>query len=378
MSSNKLNFTLPPDKFIEQINTTFKQYRIPPIKVHKDCGIKEPSIFDKFFKTKKENGKLVLSNPQKFISSYFTPSNPNGLLIHHSVGAGKSITAINLFKQFEKLGFNTIFVTRTTLKKDIDKAIELIPLNGTLLRFSYKQFSNICRKKGDNYKKLLDKARKLNDKTNDPFYKTLIIIDEAHKLYTKDLKPQEMHDIGAIEKVIFESYKNSNGNRNRIVLMSATPITEDPMEIIQLFNLLITEPKERFDIENFYETHLDTTGQFSKNGINEFKSKVKGLISYLDLSRDPSKFAKVKYTQVLVPISQKPDYIPVTMKTCNDRLKECNKLDAAKESEYVKGICKLDFERCKKLIETNKKIIKNSKYQRDYLASKCGIVFEEI
>jgi hypothetical protein len=374
MSNVKLNFTLPPDKFIQQINLTFKQYKIPPIKVYKDCGNPHgTSLFDTLF-NKKSNSKtnLILSNPQKFISDYFTHSNPNGLLIQHSVGAGKSITAINLFKHFEKLGFNTIFVTRTTLKKDIDKAIDLLPLNGNLNRFSYKQFSNICRKKGQNYINLIQKAQKLNSNTSDPFYKTLIIIDEAHKLYTKDLKPQEMHDIKAIEKVVFESYNNSKENRNRIVLMSATPITEDPMEIIELFNLLITDSKERFDIINFNSDYLNENGEFSKNGIEKFKCKVKGLISFLDLSRDPSKFAKVRYTEVLVPISEKSNNI--NKQYCDDNYKLCKSMNAGKNNP----LCNIDYENCKESLKLNKKYIKSAKFQKDYLASKCNIVFEVI
>ena len=37
----------------------------------------------------------------------------------------------------------------------------------------------------------MERAKKSNPQTNDPFYKTIVIIDEAHKLYTKDLKTQE-------------------------------------------------------------------------------------------------------------------------------------------------------------------------------------------
>lgn len=368
---SKLNFTLPPDKFIKQINTVFKQYKVLPIKVYKDCGTNDSSFLQNLLGKNKSN-KFILSNPQQFISEYFTLSNPNGLLVQHSVGAGKSITAINLFKHFEKLGFNTIFVTRTTLKKDIDKAIDLLPLDGSLARFSYKQISNICRRKGQNYIKLLEKARKLNVNTNDPFYKTLIIIDEAHKLYTKDLKPQEMHDIKAIEKMIFDSYTNSKENRTRIVLMSATPMTEDPMEIIELFNLIITDPKERFDIDNFNSDYLNADGEFSKNGIEKFKCKVKGLISYLDLSRDPSKFAKVRYTQVLVPISEKTGNIKKSY--CDDNYKLCKSMQAGKNNP----LCKIDYENCKNSVNLNNKFIKSSKFQKDLLASKCNIFFEQV
>jgi hypothetical protein len=291
-----------------------------------------------------------------------------------------SLTSINLLKHFEREGFNFLFITRTTLKKDLDKAIEMVPLKRPLPRFSYKQFSNICKRKGENYRILLDKAKKLNPSTEDPFYKTIIVIDEAHKLYTKDLKTQELHDIKVIEKMIHNSYSVSKENRLRLVLMSATPITENPIEIIQLFNLLIVNPKERFDTPNFEDNFLNLQGKFTEKGLKEFNEKTKGLISYLNTSKDPSNFASMSLTTVYTPISDKPNLI-VTVKDCQKEYKECKKFSKNHLSKNLKEFytnvkCDTDFDECKSNLKDNRQFLKKTKFQLGMLKEKCNIHIE--
>ena len=280
-----LNFDLPLLEFNKQVTNINAKFALPKPGKHQDC----------------DAGTFTLTNSQKFISSYFTSSNPNGLLIYHSIGSGKTLTAVNLLKHFEDHGFNTIWVTRTTLKKDLSKALSIIPLK-KLSVYSYKQFSNIAKRKGKNYTLLLEKAisdASLNkETTNDPLYNSIVVIDEAHKLFTRDLKSQELHSIKDIQNMIFDSYTNSKGSRVRIVLMSATPITENPLEIVHLLNLIITNPMKRItDIVHKKSIFGDVLP-------DELKEKIKGLVSYLDVTKDVSKFAQVKFINVLVPVSE--------------------------------------------------------------------------
>lgn len=355
-----IDFYAKPQKFQEQIEELYKDYKIPVIKINNECSIKKAE-------------KIQLSYSQKFISKYFTHVNPDGLFIYASVGAGKTLSAISIIKSFEKQGFNAIFITRTTLKSDIDKAVDMLPLKNKLLRFSYKQFSNICKRRGKNYELLMNKAKKLNQNTNDPFYKTIIIIDEAHKLYTKDLKPQEMHDIKLIQQTIYNSYNTSKENRCRIVLLSATPITYDPFEILKLFNLIIVNPKERINIETFQEDFLDHNGKFTEKGEKEFRYLTKGLVSYLNASKNPNTFAKIALTDVYVPISEKPD-LKVSVKDCNKSYKEC--INLFPNNPFIKTQCKQYLTKCKKEIIGNRKYIKTNKFQIDQLKSKCNIKIE--
>lgn len=308
-----MDFSQPFNQFQKNIQKIFQKYTWPKPVVKNMC----------------EETKFEFSVTQNFVSRYFTDFNPNGILLYHSVGSGKTLTAIKILSEFEKKNFNCLWITRTTLKKDLDKGLAMLPLKKKLPVFSYKQFSNICKRKGENYRLLMERARKLDKNTNDPFFRTVIIIDEAHKLYTKDLKVQELHDINIIQKVLFESYTNSD-DRARVVLMSATPITQDPKEAIKLLNLVITKPSDRIPLETNY---LDTTGKFTKEGKSYFQEKIKGLVSFIDISKDPGRFAQVKYTQILTPVSV------VKENECNASYKKCLELGLG-DCISTRKICK--------------------------------------
>ena len=72
----------------------------------------------------KGNGSttIQLKPYQAFVGEYFTPENPlKGILLYYSIGSGKLCTGINLTYKFQEQGWNVLWVTRTTLVKDIDK-----------------------------------------------------------------------------------------------------------------------------------------------------------------------------------------------------------------------------------------------------------------
>ena len=152
---------------------------------------------------------------QEFIRHYFTPANPyKGMLLWHSVGTGTTCTAIaTATTAFEPAGYTILWVTRTTLKQDMLKNIfdnvchvllrdipipeererrrALLSKAWAIQPLSYRQFSNAIKGQND----AGDILRRRNG-TVDPLRKTLIILDECHKLYetSSDLIPQERPD----------------------------------------------------------------------------------------------------------------------------------------------------------------------------------------
>lgn len=308
--------------------------------------------------------KITLNNTQKFVSEYVRPERDNGILLWHSVGSGKTLSAVAILKSFEQKGYNTLFITRTTLKGDLQKAIDMLPLKNKLLVLSYKQFSNVGKSKGETYKKMLLRAKKLNPDTNDPLYKTIVVIDEVHKLYTKDLKPQEMHDISSIERMIHYSYSDSKVPC-KVVLMSATPITSNPLEAIQLFNLIIRSKINRINVDTFKEDYLDNTGKFTKSGKEAFQDHIKDLVSYIDMSKDPRKFAQVEFSEILVPISTISGQ---SLQLCKDAEKIC-----IEDLRLSKQECREEYNNCKEKYMKNKKLLKEGKFQSKILEDKCKI-----
>jgi superfamily II DNA or RNA helicase len=264
---------------------------------------------------------------QNFISSYFTIKSPiKGMLLWHSVGTGKTCSAIALASsQFEPAGYSIIWVTRHTLKADIWKNIfdqvchntianevrngklapEDVEKRQKLLAqqwippMSYRQFSNLVQGKNTLY----DLLKKRNGKM-DPLKKTLIIIDEAHKLYSSDFKGAEKPDVPAFMAALQNSYKVSGNNSARVLLMTATPYNESPMELMSLLNLCrLKEDALPTVLTDFVAKYMDNKGNFTKEGLENYMNSIAGQISYLNREADPSQFAQPIYADIVVPMS---------------------------------------------------------------------------
>jgi hypothetical protein len=269
-----------------------------------------------------ETNKVKLLNytmSQGFVSNYFTPLNyAKGMLLWHSVGTGKTCTAIaTASKAFEDSGYTILWVTRTTLKSDIWKNIfdqschdkirrhlttsnkkmplelkrqkKLLSKSWAIQPISYKQFTNLIEKKNNIYKSLV----KINGAA-DPLRKTLIIIDEAHKLYgATDLSTIERPNTEKLHEALMTSYELSGENSVRLLLMTATPITSNPMEIVQLLNLLkpIREQMPS-NFNSFATKYLNSEAEFTESGKEEFCNEIAGYVSYLNLEKDLRKFAQ--------------------------------------------------------------------------------------
>jgi len=291
----------------------FSQYAWDPVVMENNCVSKGG---------KKQLGGATIMNytpTQAFVSNFFTPQNPlKGMLLWHSVGTGKTCTAIaTATSSFEKQGYTILWVTRTTLKNDIWKnmfdqvcheiiklKIEnqgiVIPSNNTdrmkllskswrVRPMSYKQFSNLVSKKNQIYETMV----KINGK-DDPLRKTLLIIDEAHKLYGGgDLSSIETPDMVALHASLMNSYIMSGSESVKLLLMTATPIQTDPMELIKLINLFKMpnqQMPDNFDI--FSEEYLNDNGFFKSDRLHKFRNVIAGYISYLNREKDARQFSQ--------------------------------------------------------------------------------------
>ena len=306
---NKFYGYLDLKDYIDKNYSDYKWKKIEKVNLCKDDIVK--------------NDKIEFSVSQNFVRNYFTPDNVNnGLLLYHSVGTGKTCSGIAVASNFEREDYTIIWVTRHTLKQDIwknmfekicntiiqekiDKGLilpeklrdrkKLINKNWFPI-LSYKQFTNLIAKKN----KFYDDLVKINGK-NDPFKKTLIIIDEVHKLYSKNLSGNEKPDIKELKSVFNRSYKLSKKESVKLLLLTATPITDDPLSLIKILNLILNEEDEfNEDVDNFIKEYCNENGMFSYNGLNKFLSKSVGIVSYLNRSSDVRQFAYPVVSNILV------------------------------------------------------------------------------
>lgn len=231
---------------------------------------------------------------------------------------------------WEVEGYTILWVTRHTLKADIwknmfqqvcslviqDKLkkcdIEYLDANDAvkeplkhlskswMMPCSFKQFSNLCQGKNDIHKKLVQR-----NGAKDPLKKTLIILDEAHKVYAADVVGAEKPDAEAIKNAIHKSYTVSGKDSVRLLLMTATPYTSQPMDMMKLLNLMRPSDAQLPDeFDDFAKVYLDAHGSFTPSGKRRFLDDIAGYISYLNRERDARQFAYPKHHRVLVGMSR--------------------------------------------------------------------------
>ena len=265
---------------------------------------------------------------QDFIRHYFTPENPvKGMLLFQSVGTGKTCSAIAAATtSFVPKGYTILWVTRTTLKNDIwknmfdqicneqikeeikkgvtlpaehAKRMRMLSKEWSIRPMSYKQFSNLVSKQNNFYKSVVKKNGEA-----DPLRKTLLIIDEAHKLYGGgDLSSLERPDMNALKQSIQQSFQLSGADSVKLLLMTATPITENPMELIQLINLCKPAQEQMPEMfSDFSNIYLDEHGRFTSNGETRYLNDIAGYISYLNREKDARQFAQPIVRFVTAPI----------------------------------------------------------------------------
>lgn len=377
------------------INKNFSEYKWDKAKMENLC------------ETNKGGGNLLTYTPtQGFIKDYFTPqAKTNGMILWHSTGSGKTCSAIaTASNEFEKQGYTILWVTRTTLKNDIwknmfdmvcnevlrskindeglvipsqqPKRMRLLSGSWRMRPMSYKQFSNLVSKKNNYYERLV----KINGE-QDPLKKTLIIVDEAHKLYGGgDLSTNERPDMKAFHKSLMNSYEVSGKDSVKLLLMTATPITTDPMEIVKMVNLcksLDGQLPTHFD--DFTKKYLNPdTNKFSPAGLERYCNDIVGVVSYLNREKDARQFAQPIIHHIKTPLVSLRDVYDYDSRILNRKaVLEIAPLND--EIVKIKNLIKYDlqdldpnkFKSLKEICENNPYILENKKYAEQF-ATRCA------
>ena len=330
----------------------------------------------------KDERLITLTPTQEFVSKFFNNSSAyKGLLLWHSVGTGKTCSAIaTATKGFEEHDYTILWVTKHTLKADIWKNMfkqvcssvirrkiikgEDIPkdIKKNYLKYlskqwimpiSYKQFSNMLSEKNKIYKLMT----KINGKT-DPLRKTLVIIDEAHKLYSPDTIAAERPNIEIMNDKIKSSYKLSGKDSVKLLLMTATPYTSDPMHLIKLINLMKETDLIPEDYDEFTSKYLKEDTTFTEKGAEKYLNSISGYISYLNREKDARNFAYPVFHNINVDITENNNIVKLKENIAN----ETNKLNQnTEELETTDSKDKEGKKLLKNNIKDNKLKIKNYK-----------------
>lgn len=290
---------------------------------------KENDNLDNIIKSEK---KLILNSYQSFIKEYINPNTKyNRLLLIHSVGTGKTISALSAAKEFMKtnnsssviiIGFTKhIFKNEllnhpdfgfinndeldefkkaailansgnadnlkyyNDLKMKYNRRLSNKDMGGYFKFYGYKELMNklldttklnkenksITNMNNDEIKKNINNGMiTINKDFLKIFKKSLIICDEIHNVYNS----YNQNNWGLAIELILDYY--SHDNLIRAIFLSATPLNNNPREIISVINLL-SNLKDK--IKN--NVLFDSQNNLLNNASEIINNKINGKISYL-------------------------------------------------------------------------------------------------
>lgn len=251
---------------------------------------------------------------QYFVSNYIASNTPyNGVLLYHGVGVGKTCSAITLaegflqmHKKYEEpkiwviipaslkpgfteqifnlLHFNDfsylanqctgeLYIKLSQLLKENgkDKARTKIKklINSRYKFFTYEIFADFVEKE------YINKNKSVDDK--------VIIIDEAHNIRSSSSSEEEKR----IHRVLVHIAKT--GNDNKIVMLSATPMYNEPEDIFDLLQILVLNDKRNL-LEDISGLRFYDNNEVNPIIANLIKGLSKNYISYIK-GKNPFTFA---------------------------------------------------------------------------------------
>ncbi|VBB18217.1 putative ATP-dependent RNA helicase [Yasminevirus sp. GU-2018] len=197
-------------------------------------------------KKEKDNSKIELKPHQQLPVDYMKTH--RALLLYHSTGSGKTITAIEAMYQFDE---NIIIIGPKSSKKAFFDEIKKLGLDAG--RFKFYTYT---------------KLKKLIKETNiDILSDFSVIIDEAHALRNETM--DNMMLISALELV------------KRVILLTATPVINYLNDLAVLVNILKNRAVLPTDIRTFNASYYDEeTGTITNRDI--LVDKLRDCISYYD------------------------------------------------------------------------------------------------
>ena len=265
---------LKDDEFYDKINKIYKRYKISKNKLSIDeyCRPKE----------------FRLQMPQQFVSEYINPKTPyKSILIYHCIGAGKTCAAIQIAEKWKKIK-RIVFVLPASLKGNLKD--ELRGACGNYL--SSNELSKL--KKYNPYDKEYIEIIKKSDERIEEYYDIYSynkFIDLAKDgkislknciLFIDEIQNMVSHT-GTYYKELYKLIYNSNSDL-RVILLSATPMFDQPHEFALTINLLRPAIKmpvgKDFEKMFIHQKRTKNKTYYTVKNMDIFKKMIKGYVSY--------------------------------------------------------------------------------------------------
>jgi superfamily II DNA or RNA helicase len=259
----------------------------------------------KHYKVAKSNEKMEeFCLPKKFklqaqqnflpdlLTSNLSPLNSNdqrGILIFHQIGAGKTCTAIAIAEKF-KYKMNIVVVLPAALMGNfVNELRSECPGDSYINQLERKQLKKY-KPIDKEYKKIIERSNKRIEKfyTIYSYHKFIDLIKKGKikKLNNTLLIIDEVQNMISMTGTFYKMLNNIINNSDdtlKLLLLSATPMFDKPIEVALTLNLL--KKKELFDIDTFNQTYLKMNKKkdtifYKAHNLNKFRKKIHNLISY--------------------------------------------------------------------------------------------------
>ena len=226
-----------------------------------------------------------------FVAEFINPVTPyTGLLIYHKIGAGKTCAGVKICEEW-KHKKNIVVVVPASLVGNFYKELRsecageeyitnkerkrLAELNPD--KDEYKEIMNNAKERIDKYYNIMSYHKFVNLATEKKINlkNSLILIDEVQNIVSE----------GGTFYTTFMKAIYSAPPDLRVVILSATPIFDRPMELGLTLNLL--RPENEFPVgtkfnEMFIKTKKNKSGEtiYEVKNANKLKNMLSGYISY--------------------------------------------------------------------------------------------------
>jgi SNF2 family DNA or RNA helicase len=165
-----------------------------------------------------KNSKIKLKNYQLLPVKFFLDPKKHGLIVDHSTGTGKTISAVTI-SQCYLMNYprgNVVVISPKSLIDNFKKEMKSYGLDITDKQYKFYTFQSF--------------AKKYEDRDLDEFKSSLVIIDEAHNLST---------EVVGLKKGIRSSVAiNVCKKAKKVLLLTATPVKNRPSEIANLIAMV--------------------------------------------------------------------------------------------------------------------------------------------
>lgn len=268
--------SIKDDEFYDKINKIYKRYKVPKNKlsINEYCKPRE----------------FTLQEPQQFLPNYINPKTPyKSILIYHRIGAGKTCSAIQIAEKWKELK-RIVFVLPASLKGNFKNELRGLCGGNNYLTVSERAKLSKHQPGDDEYMEIIKKSDKRIDEYYDIYsYNKFIEFakEGTMKLNNAILFIDEIQNMvsetGTYYKELYDLIYNSTSNL-RIVLLSATPMFDKPVEIALTMNLLrppVLIPTGReFERMFIQEKTIKSKTYYTVKNMDVFKKMIKGYVSY--------------------------------------------------------------------------------------------------